>query len=223
MEKISKILFSVSIFLVLGGVYLLISLSAAKYKSTELPKKNQVPPLIALGFTPAEIREQYMRRQTETTAQKAKRFEDKTWDYEGEGLAFRVLQNGIVNSNNTLTYAHVGDCAFQIVAFLELAEGSKLSVRDRVPFYMSPRKSEHAPASFKLTITNIFNYQPNQQIAILEGSPMTWETFQKMDHIEYLSMRPTSYADFNVVTEKWNFDRWVMTWLNIEDATGCTR
>ena len=223
MKKINKILFSVSILIALTTVYLLISVSAARYRPLELPTKSHIPPLIALGFTPAEIREQYMRRQTETTAQKKRKLEDKTWEYEGEGLSFRVLQNGIVNPQNTLTYAHVGNCSFQIMVFMELAASSKLSVGDRVSFYMSPKKPEHSPASFNLTITNIFEYQPEKRIAIMEGSAMTWESFQNMDHVKYLSMRPSSYADFNLVTEKWNYDLWVMTWLNIEDATGCKR
>ena len=70
----------------------------------QLPAKETVPPLLALGFTPEEIREQYRLTQTETLKEKQRRLDNKMWEYENDRLGFRMLQDGTENLLNTLMF-----------------------------------------------------------------------------------------------------------------------
>jgi hypothetical protein len=189
-----------------------------------LPEKETIPPLLALGFSPAEIRKIYKERQIETIDEKKRQLEDQLWEYKDNDLGFQILQNGTQNFNNTLAFAHIGDCAFRMAVYLQLGEGSSVKEGDEVKFHLEPINNIEItpPVNTEFKVKHVFT-QEGSKAALIEGGSVPWVGFTKLAYAKYMSVRPKSFSDFGVTTEKWLFSGFTIALLNIEDAIGCIR
>lgn len=217
-----KLIFSGVILVLLGAVYLIIA--QVNNEQIASPEKETIPPLLALGFSPAEIRKIYKERQIETFDDKKRQLEDTLWEYKDDDLGFRMLQNGTQNFENTLAFAHVGDCAFRMAVYLQLGEGSSVKEGDEVNFHLEPINNIEItpPVNTKFKVKHVFT-QEGSKAVLIEGGSVPWVGFTKLAYANYMSLRPKSFSDFGVITEKWLFDGFPMALLNIKDAIGCVR